>query len=112
MCDTYDMKTWNVRVWSASNAVMEGMVSISGHTAHALFDPNATHSFVSSVFACKLNQPPESLGLQLIISSPVGIKRITSTRYRNCEVIIDEIRILIDLIKLEEIEFDVILGMD
>jgi len=31
----------------ASNAVVEGMVSISGHTAHALYDPGATHSFIS-----------------------------------------------------------------
>jgi len=64
----------------ASNVVAEGMVSISGYTAHALFDPGATHSFISNVFAYKLNRPPESLGFQLIISTPVGIKRITSTR--------------------------------
>ena len=37
----------------ASNAVVEGMISISGHISHALFDPRATHSFISSVFAYK-----------------------------------------------------------
>ena len=80
------------------------MVPISGHTAHALFDPGDTHSFVSSVFAYKLNQFPESLKFQLIISLPVGIKRITSTRNRNGEVIIGEIRSPTNLIKLEEME--------
>ena len=43
----------------ASNAIVEGMSSISGHVARALFDPEATHSFMSSAFASKLNQPPK-----------------------------------------------------
>ena len=42
-----------------SNAVVEGMISISGHIAHALFDLRATHSFISSAFAYKLNQVSE-----------------------------------------------------
>ena len=37
-----------------SNAVVEGMSSISGYIARALFDPGATHSFISSAFAYKL----------------------------------------------------------
>ena len=41
----------------ASNVVVEGMISISGHAAHALFDHGATHSFVTNVFACKLDHP-------------------------------------------------------
>ena len=45
----------------ASNAVVEGMISISGHIAHTLFDPGATHSFIFSAFAYKLNQVSEPL---------------------------------------------------
>jgi len=37
---------------------------------------------------------------------------ITSTKYANCEVLIGKTKIFIDLIKLGEMEFDVILGMD
>ena len=62
----------------ASSAVVEGMVSISGHIAHALFDPDATYSFISSVIACKLNQTLESLGFQSVISTPVDTRRKTS----------------------------------
>ena len=76
----------------ASNSVVEGMISLSGHTAHALFDPCATHSFISSAFAYKLNQSPESLGFQLVISTPVGVEMISSTRYKNCEVMIGEVK--------------------
>jgi len=41
-----------------SNVVVEGMLSISRHIAHVLFDPGATHSFISSAVAYKLNLPP------------------------------------------------------
>ena len=37
---------------------------------------------------------------------------VTSIKYKNCEVVIGKIKTLTNLIKLREIEFDVILGMD
>ena len=95
----------------ASNAVVEGMISLSGHIAHALFDPVATHSFISSAFAYKLNQVSESLRFQLVVSTPIGVKIIVSTKYVNCEVMIGEMETCIDF-KLGEMEFDAILGMD
>jgi len=60
----------------ASNSMVEGMISISGHIALALFDLGATHSFISSAFAYKLNHTPEPLGFQLVVSIPIGIKLI------------------------------------
>ena len=76
----------------ASNAVVEGMISISGHITHALFDPGATHSFISSAFAYKLNQVSEPLRFQLVVSTPIGVKIIASTRYVDCEVMIGEMK--------------------
>ena len=76
----------------ASNAIVDGMISISGHIAHTLFDPGATHSFISSTFAYKLNQVSEPLGFQLVVSTPIGVKIIASTRYVNCEVMIGEMK--------------------
>jgi len=64
----------------ASNAVVKGMISISGHISRTLFDPGATHSFISSTFAYKLNQTSEPLGFQLVVSTPIGVKIITSTK--------------------------------
>ena len=54
----------------ASNVVVEGMIFISGHIAHALFDPGATHSFVSSAFAYKLNQVSKPLGFSWLCPHP------------------------------------------
>ena len=60
----------------ASNAIVEGMISITGHIAHALFDHVATHSFISSAFAYKLNQASEPLGFQLVVSTLIEVKLI------------------------------------
>ena len=56
----------------ASNVVVEGITCIMGNPARVLFDPGATHSFVSAAFAFKLNKKPELLEFQLIISIPLG----------------------------------------
>jgi len=48
----------------------------------------------------------------LVVSTPIGVKIIYSTKYVNCEVMIGEMETSIDLIKLGEMEFDAILGMD
>ena len=61
--------------------MVEGMISISGYIGRALFDPSATHSFISSAFANKLNQPPEFLEFQLSISTLVGVEIVASTKY-------------------------------
>jgi len=46
----------------SSNAVAEVMISILGYIARVIFDPRANYSFISSAFACKLNQITEPLG--------------------------------------------------
>ena len=47
----------------------------------------------------------------MIVSTPIGVKIIASTKYVNCEVMVGEMETSIDLIK-GEMEFDAILGMD
>jgi len=56
----------------ASNAMVEGITCIMGHTAREFFDSGAAHYFVSAAFASKLNKKPELLEFQLIISIPLG----------------------------------------
>ena len=40
----------------ASNAVVEGTVCVSKNIAQVLFDPGATHSFISSSFAAMIKR--------------------------------------------------------
>ena len=59
-----------------------------------------------------MNQTPKLLGFQLVVSTLIGVKIIASTKYVNYEVMIGEVETSIDLIKLDEMEFDAILGMN
>ena len=95
-----------------SNATVEGMITLSGYTARALFDPRATHSFISNAFANKLDKSPKSLQIQLIISAPLGTEIVARTIYKDCKIIVGGVRTRVDIIKLGEMEFDIILGID
>ncbi|CAJ2662068.1 unnamed protein product [Trifolium pratense] len=72
----------------ASNAVVTGILSICSQEAHVLFDPGATHSFVSLWFASRLGKNSSFLDEALVVALPV------------------------DLVVIDMIDFDVILGMD
>ena len=70
------------------------------------------HTFVSSTFVSKLNKKPEPLKIQLVESTPISAKMIASMYSKECEVMIGEANTWADLVKLERMEYDVILGMD
>jgi len=50
---------------TASNAIVAGNISIASQCAYALFDPGATHSFISTEFAKKLDVLPNLLECDL-----------------------------------------------
>ena len=52
--------------------MMEGTIYLARYNAQLLFDPSATHSFISFIFASKINKEPESMKFQLVVSTPVG----------------------------------------
>ncbi|KAJ1438716.1 Zinc finger, CCHC-type [Sesbania bispinosa] len=56
----------------ASNTVVTGILCICSRDAHVLFDPGATHSFVSLSFATQLGKSPSSLDETLAVTTPVG----------------------------------------
>ncbi|KAL4030656.1 hypothetical protein IC575_008906 [Cucumis melo] len=53
--------------------VITGTILICNVPADVLFDPGATHSFVSSIFLTKLNRMLEPLSAGLAIYTPEGI---------------------------------------
>ena len=44
-----------------SNAIVKVTITLSGHIARTMFDPEVTHSFISNSFSNKLNRYPELL---------------------------------------------------
>ncbi|XP_073017845.1 uncharacterized protein [Primulina eburnea] len=80
--------------------------------AYTLFDCGATHSFVSRRFAKKLKLAHDILSEPLRVATPASKTIETQKVYRNCEICINEQTFEVELIQLNMVEFDIILGMD
>ena len=77
-----------------------------------LFDSGASRSFISTLFALHANRELTSLKSKLIVTTPLGERIVRISVFRGCEVVIEEFVLKANLIPLEMIDFDVILGMD
>ncbi|XP_072962655.1 uncharacterized protein [Typha angustifolia] len=96
----------------ASNDVATGTLNLFSHTARVLFDLGATHSFISSSFACHADMLMEPLEDILLIATPVGETVVIDSAYKSCTVSFGDREFIVDLLPLELTDFDVILGMD
>ncbi|KAA0066738.1 DNA/RNA polymerases superfamily protein [Cucumis melo var. makuwa] len=92
--------------------VITGTILICDVPARILLDSGTTHSFVSSMFLTKLNRMLEPLSEELVICTPVGDILLVSEVLRDCEVVVEGLCMLVDLLPLELQALDVILGMD
>ncbi|XP_070037244.1 uncharacterized protein [Nicotiana tomentosiformis] len=89
-----------------------GIVLVCSRDASVLFDPGSTYSYVSSYFASYLVVPRDSLSAPVYVSMPVGDDIVVDRVYRSCVVTIGSLETRVDLLLLNMIDFDVILGMD
>ncbi|XP_070020327.1 uncharacterized protein [Nicotiana sylvestris] len=89
-----------------------GIVSVCDRAASVLFDPGSTYSYVSSYFASYLIVPHDSLSVHVYVSTPVGDAIVVDRVYRSCVVVIEGLETSVDLLLLDMVDFDVILGMD
>ncbi|XP_070020132.1 uncharacterized protein [Nicotiana sylvestris] len=80
--------------------------------ASVLFDPGSTYSYVSSLFSHFLDIPCESLGTPIYVSTPVGNYVVVDRIYRSCVVTFCGYKTRADLLLLDMIDFEVIIGMD
>ncbi|TYK29162.1 DNA/RNA polymerases superfamily protein [Cucumis melo var. makuwa] len=92
--------------------VITGTILICDVHARVLLDSGATHSFISSMFLTKLNRMLEPLSEELVICTPVGDVLLVSEVLRDCEVVMEGLCMLMDILPLELQALDVILRMD
>ena len=97
---------------NTSNVVVKGIIPVSTTYAYALFDPDATHSFISSNFAKKHNFKFEPMESELFVDTPVGGVEVTDSVCKSCVVKIVDTELLAYLTLLEIRDFDIIFGMD
>ncbi|RVW70601.1 Transposon Ty3-G Gag-Pol polyprotein [Vitis vinifera] len=95
-----------------SNALVEGMLLCFSTWAHVLFDPGATHSFISASFASMLDIEFVPLHCSLCVETPMGGKVETKWVCHACVLYIGGLEVTMDLVLLDISSFDVIVGMD
>ncbi|XP_070054063.1 uncharacterized protein [Nicotiana tomentosiformis] len=94
------------------DAVITGIVPIFHRDASVLFDPGSTYSYVSSYFSSYLVVPRDSLSAPVYVSTLVRDSIIVDHVYRSCVITIGSLETSVDLMLLDMVDFDVILGRD
>ncbi|XP_070036245.1 uncharacterized protein [Nicotiana tomentosiformis] len=94
----------------SSDAVITGIIPVSHRDASVLFDPGSTYSYVSSYFASYLVVPCDSLSAYVYVSIPVGDSVVVDHVYRSSVVIIGSPETSVDLLLLDMVDLDIILG--
>ena len=93
-----------------SNALVEGMLLCFSTWAHVLFDPGATHSFISTSFASMLDIEFVPLHCSLCVETPMGGKVETKWVCHACVLCIGGLEVTIEFVLLDISSFDVIVG--
>ena len=96
----------------ASPVVVIGTLSIFSYNVYALIDPGSTLSYITPLVAGKFKRAPTVLNKPVEVSTPIGESIMARRIYSDCVVTVCNHDTLADLIELEMVEFDVIMGMD
>ena len=91
--------------------VITGRLCAFDLDVYALLNPGATLSFVTPYIEVQFNVSPETLSEPFSVSTPVCDPIIARRLYKNCHVTVSQKVTSVDLVELEMVDFDVILGM-
>ncbi|XP_070051213.1 uncharacterized protein [Nicotiana tomentosiformis] len=96
----------------SSDVVITGIVRVCHRDASVLFDPGSTYSYVSSYFASYLVMPRDSLSAPMCVSTLVGDSIMVDYVYHSFVITIGSLETSVDLLLLDMVDCDIILGMD
>ncbi|XP_070013394.1 uncharacterized protein [Nicotiana sylvestris] len=96
----------------ARGDVVTGTLTIFTFDVYALIDPGSTLSYVTPYIAKKFGIEPEKFCEPFEVSTPVGESVIARYIYKGCPVKVRHRLTVADLVELEMLDFDVIMGMD
>jgi len=88
------------------------MIKVFTFDIYTLLDPGACLSFVSTYIAMRFDIIPEQLFEPFSVSTHVGESIIVERVYRDCVISINHKDTMADLVELDMVDFDIILGMD
>ena len=95
-----------------SNAVVVSTLPICYLDARILFDPGASHSFLSPIFASRMEWQPSKLIISLSVVTLLSDELETDIVFSSYRVLVEGRELLANLVLLDIIDFDVILRMD
>ncbi|XP_016652728.1 PREDICTED: uncharacterized protein LOC107882034, partial [Prunus mume] len=96
----------------ATPGVITGMIPIFGYFARVLIDTRATHSFIAHSFSPYASVRSTPMAENLSISLPTGDVLFADMVFKDCYVQVGDAMLEADLIPLELVDLDIILGMD
>ncbi|KAL5561904.1 hypothetical protein UlMin_031651 [Ulmus minor] len=97
---------------AGTSNVVTGQLYVANMTTYALFDSGATHSFISTVHANRLDRRKDTIPQNFRTSLPSGEVLLSVYWLRAVPIILSEKELYVDLIVLDKYDYDVILGMD
>ncbi|XP_070045295.1 uncharacterized protein [Nicotiana tomentosiformis] len=96
----------------ASDNFITGIISVCHRDTIVLFDPGSNYLYVSSYFASYLDMPRDFLSTHVYVSTTVRDSTVVDRVYLSCFIIIEGYETRVDLLLLNLMDFDMILGMD
>ncbi|KAL5577992.1 hypothetical protein UlMin_019691 [Ulmus minor] len=97
---------------AGGSKVVTGQLPVAYVLARVLIDSGATHSFISTVFADSLHRSKDTIRQTFRTVLPSGEIMLSSYWLRVVPVVVSEREMSVDLVVLDMIDYDVILGMD
>ena len=92
--------------------VVTGMIQVFDFTTYALLDLGSSLSFISPYVFMNFDIIREQLSEPFSVSTRVGESILIERVYRDCPISASNKSTMTDLVELDMIDFDVILGMD
>ena len=92
--------------------VVTGMLKIFTLDVYVLLDTGATLSFVISLVAKRFDALPDILHEPFLVSTLMGESVVAKRVYQNYPISLPNRVSYVDLVELDMLDFDVILGMD
>ncbi|WMV45522.1 hypothetical protein MTR67_038907 [Solanum verrucosum] len=92
--------------------VVTGMIQVFNFDVYALLDPGANLSFVTPYVAMNFDVLPKKLIEPFSVATPTSKSIQVERVYRDCTISINHKSTMADLVELDMVAFDIILGMD
>lgn len=88
------------------------MITVCQQPASALFDPGYTFSYVFMYYVSWLGITPEPLSFFIRVSIPLRDSLVVDHVCKGCVITLQGFDTWVDLILLDMLDFDLILGID